>query len=172
MLIFGFGPGKGQDLGEVIEVTCPFCHNDVCLHHVRSKKAVRLYFVPVVPYGTDDYLMCPICGRGLQLEKQQLPLIEPMQQTTQAYRSGDLDPTAYRDQADQFWRNLGIRPGVSHSQEDGARVEPRAAADRGKTAQRSRLDQLRELERLHAEGVLDDAQFAAAKSKLVDGSAS
>jgi hypothetical protein len=28
---------------------------------------VRLYFVPVVPYGTDNYLVCPVCSRGLQV---------------------------------------------------------------------------------------------------------
>jgi hypothetical protein len=59
MVIFGFGPGKQEDLGEVAPVVCPNCHNQVLLHHVRSKKRFSLYFVPVVPYGTDDYLVCP-----------------------------------------------------------------------------------------------------------------
>ena len=48
VLLFGFGPGKAEDLGEVAPIVCPNCHNEVFLHYVRSKKAVRLYFVPVV----------------------------------------------------------------------------------------------------------------------------
>ena len=45
VLLFGFGPGEAKDLGEVAPVTCPNCHNNVFLHHLQSKKAVRLYFV-------------------------------------------------------------------------------------------------------------------------------
>jgi hypothetical protein len=45
----------------------------VFLHHGRSKKSVRLYFVPAVPYGTDDYRVCPVCSRGLQVKHAQLP---------------------------------------------------------------------------------------------------
>ena len=72
VVIFGFGPGKQEDLGEAVQTVCPNCHNQVVLHHVRSKKTVRLYFVPVVPYGTDDYLVCPVCSRGMQLSRTQL----------------------------------------------------------------------------------------------------
>ena len=53
VVIFGFGAGSPEDQGEVAPYVCPNCHNQVFLHHVRSKKSVRLYFVPVVPYGTD-----------------------------------------------------------------------------------------------------------------------
>ena len=75
VVIFGFGAGKQEDQGEVAPGVCPNCHNQVFLHHVRSKKSVRLYFVPVVPYGTDNYLVCPICSRGLQLNGGQLPAV-------------------------------------------------------------------------------------------------
>src|SRR5208282_4001884 len=51
VVIFGFGPGRQEDLGEVAACVCPNCHNQVLLHHVRSKKSVRLCFVPVVPTG-------------------------------------------------------------------------------------------------------------------------
>ena len=54
VVIFGFGRGKQEDLGEIAPGMCPNCHNQVYLHHFRSKKSVRLYFVPVVPYGTDN----------------------------------------------------------------------------------------------------------------------
>ena len=57
VVIFGFGAGSPDDQGEVAPCVCPNCHNQVFLHHVQSKKSVRLYFVPVVPYGTNDYLV-------------------------------------------------------------------------------------------------------------------
>jgi hypothetical protein len=59
----------------------------VFLHHVRSKKSVRLYFVPVVPYGTDDYLVCPVCSQGLQISNAQLRYTRSMSDAT-AYAVG------------------------------------------------------------------------------------
>jgi len=35
VLLFGFGPGEGRDLGEVAPVTCPNCHNNVFQHRLH-----------------------------------------------------------------------------------------------------------------------------------------
>jgi len=82
VVIFGFGPGKGEDLGEVAPIVCPNCHNEVFLHHIRSKKTISLYFIPVVPYGTDEYLVCPICTHGTALAKAQTPAVRAMAAST------------------------------------------------------------------------------------------
>ena len=108
VVIFGFGPGKQEDMGEAVQVVCPNCHNQVMLHHVRSKKTVRLYFVPVVPYGTDDYLVCPVCSRGMQLSQAQVPHVASVQRATAAYRAGRLSEAGYAAQADRFWRAMGV----------------------------------------------------------------
>ena len=86
VLIFGWGAGKGEDLGEVAPCVCPNCNNQVFLHHVQSKKKVSLYFVPVVPYGTDHYLVCPVCSRGLQISSPQLSTVRSMTNATRAFR--------------------------------------------------------------------------------------
>jgi uncharacterized protein YbaR (Trm112 family) len=99
MVIFGVGPGHPEDLGEVAPCVCPNCHNQVFLHHVRSKKSVRLYFVPVVPYGTDDYLVCPVCSRGLQISNAQLRHIRSMSHATASFRAGRLTQARYMAQA-------------------------------------------------------------------------
>src|SRR5690242_21939214 len=108
MVIFGFGPGKQEDQGEVAPAVCPNCHNQVFLHHVRSKKRFSLYFVPVVPYGTDDYLVCPVCSRGMQLSRTQLPHVAPMKRTTASFRAGRLSEADYAVQTDRFWRAMGV----------------------------------------------------------------
>jgi len=108
VVIFGFGPGKQEDLGEAVQVVCPNCHNQVMLHHVRSKKTVRLYFVPVVPYGTDDYLVCPVCSRGMQLSQAQVPHVASVKRATAAFRAGRLSEADYAAQADRFWRAMGV----------------------------------------------------------------
>ena len=190
VVIFGFGPGKQEDLGEAVQTVCPNCNNQVVLHHVRSKKSVRLYFVPVVPYGTDDYLVCPICSRGLQLSGTQLPHIGPMKRATAAFRAGRLSEADYLRQTDLFWRAMGVNvtgqpvPGGGPAAApappppapagpapaapappagSAAAQSPSAAAD-----ETSWLAQLRKLAQLHEEGVLSDAHYETAKRRILD----
>jgi putative oligomerization/nucleic acid binding protein len=182
VLIFGFGPGNPEDLGEVAPCVCPNCHNQVFLHHVRSKKSVRLYFVPVVPYGTDDYLVCPVCSRGLQVTGAQLRYLRSMSRATASFRAGRLTQARYTAQVERFWRQFGVNPagqqlvtstspGAPGSaqpaipvQSPGPAQPPPAAAD----DQTSWLSQLRNLAQLHDQGVLSDADFAAAKRRILE----
>jgi hypothetical protein len=198
VVIFGFGPGKQEDLGEAVQTVCPNCHNQVMLHHVRSKKTVRLYFVPVVPYGTDDYLVCPICSRGMQLSQTQLPHMAPMKRATAALRAGRISAADYAAQADLFWRAMGVNvrgqpvagggpaaapvpPPAPPAPARAAPAPPAPAPPAGLAAgpaaappppaaedETSWLAQLRKLAQLHEEGVLSDAHYETAKRRILD----
>jgi hypothetical protein len=154
----------------------------VFLHHVRSKKSVRLYFVPVVPYGTDDYLVCPVCSRGLQISNAQLRYIRSMSAATASFRAGRLSQARYLAQAEQFWRQVGVnpagqqlvtpaspgaatpaQPAVPVRQPARAQSPPVAADD-----QTSWISQLRKLAQLHDQGVLSDPAYAAAKQRILE----
>jgi zinc-ribbon family len=181
VVIFGFGPGSPEDQGEVAPCVCPNCHNQVFLHHVRSKKSVRLYFVPVVPYGTDDYLVCPVCSRGLQVSGAQLRQVHSMSSATASFRAGRISPAGYTAQAERFWRQLGVdpagqqlltaaSPGTPVTTQPAAPVTaaapappaPRAADDRAPWILR-----LQQLAQLHDQGVLSDAAYTAAKRRIL-----
>ena len=182
VLIFGFGPGHPEDLGEVASCVCPNCHNQVFLHHVRSKKSVRLYFVPVVPYGTDDYLVCPVCSRGLQISNAQLRYTRSMSDATASFRAGRLTEARYMAQVERFWRQLGVSPagqplvppggpGAANPAQPAVPVKPAAAAQYPPVAaddQTSWISQLSKLAQLHDQGVLSDAAFAAAKQRILE----
>ena len=192
VVIFGFGAGSPEDQGEVAAAVCPNCHNQVFFHHVRSKKSVRLYFVPVVPYGTDDYLVCPVCSRGLQVSSAQLPQVRSMSRATASFRAGRLPQDRYLAQAGQFWRRLGVNPAGQQlftSAGPAAAPPPRQAGPPPRPAgpsppagpaapvspppaaagdQDSWLSQLRKLAQLHDQGVLSDDAFEAAKRRLLD----
>lgn len=188
VVIFGFGEGKHEDLGEVAPAVCPNCHNQVFIHHVRSKKSVRLYFVPVVPYGTNDYLVCPICSWGLQVSQAQLPSVRSMSSTVASFRAGRLAEGPYLAQVDRFWRQLGVspagqqvvtaagpapagpaqpvpppRPVPAPQPAPVAAQPPPAAAD----DEASWLSQLQKLAQLHDQGVLSDADYEAAKRRVL-----
>jgi hypothetical protein len=151
----------------------------VFLHHVRSKKSVRLYFVPVVPYGSEDYLVCPVCSRGLQVSGVQLPRVRSMAAATASLRAGRISEAGYAAQAEQFWRQLGINPAgqppapASPSAPAPAQPTRAAAAFPAPAGPAAAADQppwishLHELARLHDQGVLSDAAYTAAKRRLL-----
>jgi hypothetical protein len=209
VVIFGFGPGKQEDLGEVAPGVCPNCHNQVFLHHVRSKKSVRLYFVPVVPYGTDDYLVCPVCSRGLQISSAQLPHVRSMTHATGSFRARRLTQAQYLAQVEQFWRRLGVNtadrqllapatPTLSPGAPPATTIPgtppattipsappatavpdaPPATTVRAATSappapvsaddDTSWISQLRKLALLHDQGVLSDADYTAAKQRVIE----
>lgn len=182
MVLIGFGPGHPDDKGEVVLCVCPNCHNQVFLHHVRSKKSVRLYFVPVVPYGTDDNLVCPVCSRGLQITSAQLRQVRSMSGATASFRAGRLAQAQYMAQVEQFWRRLGVNPA---GQQQATPASPGAAAPAQPTVpvgspapppapappaddQTSWISQLGKLAQLHDQGVLSDDAYAAAKRRVLE----
>jgi len=186
VVIFGFGPGNPDDEGEVAPCVCPNCHNQVFLHHVRSKKSVRLYFVPVVPYGTNNYLVCPVCSRGLQVSDAQLRHVRSMSGATASFRAGRLPQAQYMAQAERFWRQLGVNPagqqvmtpaspGAPVPAQPAAPVRPPAPAPplppptaAAADDQASWVSQLHQLAQLHKQGVLSDADYAAAKQRILE----
>jgi hypothetical protein len=181
VVIFGFGAGSPEDQGEVAPCVCPNCHNQVFLHHVRSKKSVRLYFVPVMPYGTNDYLVCPVCSRGLQVSGAQLPRVRSMSAATASFRAGRLPEAGYMARVEQFWRQLGVNPAgqpppaaASPGAPAPARPAARAAAAAPAPAappaaddQTPWISQLHKLAQLHDQGVLSDAAYTAAKRRIL-----
>ena len=181
VVIFGFGAGSPEDQGEVAPCVCPNCHNQVLLHHIRSKKSVRLYFVPVVPYGTDNYLVCPVCSRGLQVSDAQLRHVRSMSSATASFRAGRLSQDRYMAQAERFWRQLGVNPaghqlvtpaspGAAAPAQPAVPVNSAAAAKSPPVAaddQTSWISRLSKLAQLHDQGVLSDAAFAAAKQAIL-----
>ena len=189
VVIFGFGGGSAQDLGEAVPARCPNCHNDVYLHHVRSQKAFSLYFVPIARYGTNEYLLCPICQRGLQVTPQNRQAVTSMAMATRSFRQGHLAADAYRGEVARFWAVLGmptLAPGGAPQAPaaippvGGAPAGPSAASPagggganvpgaRGAAGTPALADQLADLARLHDDGVLSDAEFEAAKARLIGG---
>jgi hypothetical protein len=170
VVVFGWGDGRSKDLGEVAPTTCPNCHNDVYLHEVQSEKQFSLYFIPLGSYQRNHYMLCPICQFGVPLSAENLDAVSRMRAATAVYRRGKVDAAYYMKTVTQFWAQVGRGPNgtqVLDAPETGARPE-RAAAQPAQVASPNLAQQLRELSRLREEGVLDEAEFAAAKRRLIN----
>ena len=170
VVIFGWGAGKAQDLGEVAPTTCPNCHNQVFLHHIKSDKKLSLYFVPLVKYGSDEYLACLICKAGVQVQPAQREAVARMKGNTSAYRRQLIPLATYQPMVDQFWRAIGVNATGQQVLQPAATIPPAAApvaAPPAATPQSSVADRLVELGKLHTSGVLTDDEFTAAKKRLL-----
>jgi len=165
VVIFGWGGGEAKDLGEIAPTTCPNCRNQVFLHHIRTRKQVSLYFVPMASYGGTEYLSCPICRHGMQLRPEHQAALKSMRSATTLYRRGGLAETAYRASVDRFWAVLGMAPSGQQVLQPAATIPPPATPE----SSPSLAAQLDDLGRLHADGVLTDEEFAAAKRRLLEG---
>jgi hypothetical protein len=179
VVIFGFGDGRSKDLGPVAPATCANCHNDVFLHEVQSEQQFSLYFVPLGSYNKNEYLLCPICHSGVNLRPGDTEAVKEMRASTSLLRRGTIDPVYYRTAAEQFWARIAAGPGGHQSLRvpetlpgfgpSGARppsaAPPPAAAQ---PAPRPNIaQQIAELSKLRDAGTLTEAEFAAAKKKIL-----
>jgi hypothetical protein len=169
VVIFGWGSGEARDLGEVAPLVCPNCHNQVFMHQIHSDKRVSLYFIPIAPYGSNEYLACPICRAGMELGPHHKATVDVMRVGTRTFRQGGMTLAQYQAQVDQFWPQMGLDPSVP---------PPAPGASHGPTASGAPVaatpapptltDRLTNLAELHARGVLTDEEFSAAKRRLLE----
>ena len=167
VLIFGWGGGPVEDRGDVAPIRCPNCHNDVYFHHIHSTRQVSLFFVPVMQYSTDEYLACPVCRQAMQVPAGHLSSVLAMHATTAAFRAGTITDPEYRARIDAFWGSMGIAGGAGTPAPGGA-VARAPAAVQPSSGEAPLADRLASLGRLHADGILTDDEFDAAKRQLLE----
>ncbi len=72
LIIAGFDHIKEKDYGETYPTKCPNCNNNVYLHLKNIKKFFTVFFIPLIPYKSKYYLLCPICNTGTKLSKEEV----------------------------------------------------------------------------------------------------
>lgn len=70
-ILFGWGKRTHTDHGPTLPVNCPTCHNQTYWRYKHYRTWFTLFFIPVIPYGSDHYLLCDICQQGIVLNEQQ-----------------------------------------------------------------------------------------------------
>jgi hypothetical protein len=111
MIIFGWGGGTPKKKGDVAPVQCPNCERSVFFQHVSSTKWFRLYLIPLIPYDTKNFLLCPVCTRGAELTSSQLRSVETMKALTAQWRAQNIGDDAYSFEVQSFWPDLfGVSP--------------------------------------------------------------
>ena len=122
MIVWGWGGGKPTDHGPAVPITCPNCHNETALHYVESRRWFRLYFIPLFPYATKHYLLCPVCTRGTQLDRVQAQHALAMVWTTNGFLAQQVSTEAYARAVDDLY--AAIAPPADLGHEDGTARPP------------------------------------------------
>ena len=76
MLIFGWGRVTTKDYGEIEENVCPNCNNTVAFHLILRRTWFTLFFIPIIPYENNYFVMCPVCSRGTELVGETLQKVK------------------------------------------------------------------------------------------------
>lgn len=174
VLIFGWGSSGAQDRGEVAPLRCPNCHNDVYMHAVKSNKELSLYFIPLVPYASDEYLACPICRVAIKTGQEHRAAVQSMTASTRLWQNHAMAPADYERRTRFFWSQVGMapehvvvppRPGAPIVAATPPTQSPPAATPAPSPP--TPADRLADLARLRDAGILTEEEFTAAKRRML-----
>jgi hypothetical protein len=107
----------------VVPITCPNCRNDVFLHYYISSRWFSLFFQPVFPYKRRHLLLCPICGRGAEMSREQRATARHLVAYTASFHaSSEEGKEHYAELAAEFLKSLALPVPLSESPKP--RLEP------------------------------------------------
>ena len=67
--IFGWGKQTKKYLSEKEFELCIYCHKSK-LRLVKITSWITFFFIPIIPYKTKNYLSCPNCESGYEINKE------------------------------------------------------------------------------------------------------
>ncbi|HTX87150.1 MAG TPA: zinc-ribbon domain-containing protein [Candidatus Nanoarchaeia archaeon] len=82
-IIFGWGRQTTWKVGPVFRQLCNHCKNDEYWILIRRTTWFTFFFIPIIPYKTQWWLICPICQYGLKLEAEQVKKLQPIAEINQ-----------------------------------------------------------------------------------------
>ena len=96
-IIWGFGKKTVKSFGLMPLRTCARCNNNIQYEILKVTTWFTLFFIPIIPYRVERFLVCPICHTAQPVSKEdfeRLILIvqngdEPMPQDAQTNAQAD-----------------------------------------------------------------------------------
>lgn len=120
-VIFGWSH-RSKEYGETLPTHCSRCDNETYYHLRKTRRWFKLYFVPVLPFGTANRrLVCDICGAGVRLDRSEWKAAKSLSATTDRFLAGDVSEDAYTDEVDAFRARIGVEPGGPGAGDGAAR---------------------------------------------------
>ena len=96
MIIFGWGKATNKQYGPTLALTCPNCNNDTWYHLLRHRLWLTLFFIPVIPYSSNHYLICPVCSKEMKLTRDQVDKARQMNALTGRLLEKEITESQYQ----------------------------------------------------------------------------
>jgi len=94
-VIFGWGHQARKEFGATLPAICPNCGNKCYWHLTRVRVWFTLFFIPVIPYSSQHWLLCEVCSRGIELTGDQVPKAIRINQTTNNFLGSAMTELEY-----------------------------------------------------------------------------
>jgi hypothetical protein len=96
MLFMGWSKTTTKRFGPTVAVNCPNCRNEMWMHLYRHRKWLTLFFIPLIPYRSEHFLLCSVCSHGVPLTGHRIRQAKQLNEWTQSYLKDVIDAPAYR----------------------------------------------------------------------------
>jgi hypothetical protein len=88
--IFGMRK-KAASQGAVLSSKCFHCKNHVDWTHFKVTNWLELFFIPVLPFNSEHFLACEICGYAVPLDGEESRGVETLDQMDAGVRREWID---------------------------------------------------------------------------------
>ncbi|HEX9058852.1 MAG TPA: zinc-ribbon domain-containing protein [Clostridia bacterium] len=95
LIIYGWGRKTTKDYGPAYMVKCGNCRNDTFYNLVRIRKWFTLFYIPVIPYSSEYYLVCHHCSAIYQPHASGIENAKKLVQITASYLDGKMTKDEY-----------------------------------------------------------------------------
>lgn len=67
-----------KEHGPVSNEKCQNCNNESAWQLLRISTWATFFFIPIFPYNYQRLYLCPVCGHGVELQKEQYEEMVPI----------------------------------------------------------------------------------------------
>lgn len=99
--IFGWKV-KEKEQGPCYPIFCANCRNEVHYHLLKWRKYTHVFWIPLIPHRANYDLVCPVCGAGYELEKDEFEAAQDLAEQTRLFRDHELSNTEYAHAVAEF----------------------------------------------------------------------
>lgn len=95
IFLFGWGHRTIKELGPALKNGCNNCKNEAYWNLKQVTTWFTLFFIPVIPYSTKRFLLCPICTYGFELDNEQFKRFKPLAESNKLLVDGKITQDEY-----------------------------------------------------------------------------
>lgn len=88
--VFGWGRQTRKNYGIVTKLHCSHCNNDDYWQLLKSTSWFSLFFIPMIPYSSQKFLICPVCQYGITLDDKKFNELKPLAEANQLLVEGKI----------------------------------------------------------------------------------